>query len=417
MTVKNESALAAQAAGWADGPVAPGFASERRASEADNVVRVKSGLDGVICGSTSISQAVVSEKRLVYRGYPVDELARMCSFEEAVHLLWSGTLPTEAELESFTACERSQRRLSSQLISALALSPRTAHPMDSLRTGVSFLAEEDERICSNEPAQRARQAIALLAKIPTLIAHAYRLRKGMRLVPPDPELGIAANFYHMCFDKLPHPTIARALDGSLTLYAEHGFNASTYSARVVVSSLSDMYAGVVAGIGSLKGPLHGGANEQVMRMLLEIGSADRAGAWLMNALLQKRKIMGFGHRVYRHGDSRVPTMSSFRDELAHLTGDSTWVDISKILQDVMLEGKKLHPNLDFPASPAYYMMGFEIDLFTPIFVMARIAGWAAHIMEQLADNRLVRPLCDYVGPAIRKVVPLAERACRVEAAS
>jgi 2-methylcitrate synthase len=380
------------------------------------VVRATSGLDGVVCGSTAISQAIVDEKKLVYRGYAVEELARRCSFEETVHLLWYGELPTESELRSFLWRERAQRQLSPQLISALTLSPRSAHPMDTLRTGVSFLAEEDERASRNDPAESARKAMALLAKVPTLIAYAHRLRNGLRLVPPDAGLGLAANFYHMCFDKLPHSGISRALDGSLTLYAEHGFNASTFSARVVVSSLSDMYAGVVAGIGSLKGPLHGGANEQVMRMFKEIGAAHRARTWLLDALAQKQKIMGFGHRLYRHGDSRVPTMSAFRDQLAATIGDTTWTDIARVLEDTMLVEKNLFPNLDFPASPAYYMMGFPIELFTPIFVMARIAGWAAHIMEQLANNRLVRPLCDYVGPGNREFICLGERIECIDAA-
>jgi 2-methylcitrate synthase len=384
--------------------------------KSDEPFRARPGLDGVIVGATAISHTIVNEKRLIYRGYSVDELAQHCSFEETVYLLWNGALPTAGELRSFCEEERAQRQLSAQLVSTLAMSPRRAHPMDSLRTGVSFLAEEDDRASRNEASESARKAMSLLAKIPTLIAYGYRLRNGLRLVPPDPSLGMAANFYRMCFDKLPHADVARALDGSLTLYAEHGYNASTFSARVVVSSLSDMYAGVVAGIGSLKGPLHGGANEQVMRMFKEIGSPDRARAWVLNALAQKRKIMGFGHRLYRYGDSRVPTMSAFRDQLAAVTEDTTWIDIARILEDTMLAEKNIFPNLDFPASPTYYMMGFEIDLFTPIFVIARISGWAAHIMEQLADNRLVRPLCEYVGASARDVIPLADRNESIEAA-
>jgi 2-methylcitrate synthase len=217
------------------------------------------------------------------------------------------------------------------------------------------------------------------------------------------------NFFHMVFGKVPAPEVVKAFEVSLVLYAEHGFNASTFTARTVVSSLSDIYSGVVGGIASLKGALHGGANEAVMHMLLEIGEPARAREWMLTALREKRVVMGFGHRVYKNGDSRVPTMKKYARKISEFTGQSKWLDMQDILEGVMLEQKKIHPNLDFPSGPAYYMMGFDIDMFTPFFVMARITGWTAHIMEQLANNRLIRPLSKYTGPGERHVVPLGQR--------
>lgn len=372
-------------------------------------IRAPRGLEKIIFGQTGISNVIPDRRMLLYRGYSVPELVDACSFEEIAYLLWNGELPTPTQLGRFGEEERELRALPGRVVDMLQGFPASAHPMDALRTGVSHLGMEDARAHERRPGDDERRSLSLLARIPTLIAYSYRLRKGLELIPPDRRLGFAANFYQMCFGKAPPDRIARMLDGSLILYAEHGFNASTFTARVVVSSLSDLYSGVVAGIGSLKGNLHGGANEQVMRMFLEIGSPAHVEEWLRETLQRGRKIMGFGHRLYRQGDSRVPTMSRFRDELAELVGDDRWVAISRALAQAMAERKGIHPNLDFPASPTYYMMGFDIDMFTPIFVMARISGWAAHIMEQLADNRLVRPEGEYVGPGERRVVPLAHR--------
>ncbi|HKI69272.1 MAG TPA: citrate/2-methylcitrate synthase, partial [Verrucomicrobiae bacterium] len=238
----------------------------------------------------------------------------------------------------------------------------------------------------------------------------YRFRKGQEFIPPHSDPVFVENFFHMVFGKVPAPEVAKAFEVSLVLYAEHGFNASTFTTRVVVSSLSDIYSGVVGGIASLKGPLHGGANEAVMQMLLEIGEPARAKDWMLAALRDKRKVMGFGHRVYKHGDSRVPTMKKYARKVAGFTGNTKWLDIEDILEGVMIGQKNIYPNLDFPSGPAYYMMGFDIDMFTPFFVMARITGWTAHIMEQLANNRLIRPLSEYNGPGKRSVVPLKQRA-------
>ncbi|MEQ8836024.1 MAG: citrate/2-methylcitrate synthase, partial [Lacipirellulaceae bacterium] len=278
-----------------------------------------------------------------------------------------------------------------------------------VRTGVSYLGMEPDFAGADTPESAIRKGIGLIAKIPSIIATAQRVRRNQEPIAPRDDLSIAANFFHMCQGEVPEPELVKAFDGAMTLYAEHGFNASTFTARVIVSTLSDLCGAVSGAIAALKGSLHGGANEAVMHLLEEIVSEERALPWLEEALASKRKIMGFGHRVYRNGDSRVPTMSKYRDQLAELKGGQKWLEISRILETEMVARKNIHPNLDFPAGPAYYLMGFEIDLFTPIFVMARVAGWTAHVAEQLTENRLVRPLADYVGAEPRSVVEIGAR--------
>ena len=367
------------------------------------------GLDGVVVDTTSISKVMPEINSLVYRGYPVQELAEHCSFEEVAWLIWHGELPDAKQLAEFQASGRSQREISADLVAVIQKSPRTAHPMDVLRTAVSFLGSEDPDLSKSDPATNLKRSVSLMAKIPTMIAAFYRFRKGQEFILPRSDLGFAANFFHMIFGKVPAPEVLKAFEVSLILYAEHGFNASTFTARVVVSTMADIYSGVVGGIASLKGPLHGGANEAVMHMLLEIGEPSHAEAWMVAALREKRVVMGFGHRVYKNGDSRVPTMTKYMRQMADFTGNQKWLEISDILAAVMVEQKKIHPNLDFPSGPAYYMMGFDIDMFTPFFVMARVTGWTAHIMEQQANNRLIRPLSKYTGAGERRVVPLAQR--------
>lgn len=375
-----------------------------------DVLRPKKGLEGVVFDQSAISKAMPEEKKLIYRGYPVHELATMCRFEEVAYLLLHDDLPNQMQLEKFVDAERSQREISPSLVASLKLYPKTGHSMDRLRTAISFLGLEEQFIGATlERDVLYPQAVALLAKTATIVAYDYRIRNGLDLIAPRADLGYAENFFHMCFGNVPSSEIVKAFDASLTLYAEHGFNASTFTARVIVSSLSDLIAGVTGGIGSLKGPLHGGANEAVVHMLLEVGSIDDAERWVLDALQQKKKIMGFGHRLYRFGDSRVPTMTYYRDEVARLSGDNKLGAVAKKVEEVMIREKKIYPNLDFPAGPTYYMMGFEIPLFTPIFVMARVVGWSAHVMEQLADNRLVRPLSEYSGAGDRAVVALASR--------
>ena len=368
------------------------------------------GLDGVVVDTSSISKVMPEINSLVYRGYPVQELAEHCRFEEVAWLIWHGELPTAKQLTAFMDLGRNQRGISKDLLSVIQKSPRTAHPMDVLRTAVSFLGMEDSEMDRTDAATNLKRSVNLMAKIPTMLAAFYRLRKGQEFIPPRNDLGFVENFFHMVFGKVPAPQVAKAFEVSLVLYAEHGFNASTFTARTVVSSMSDIYSGVVGGIASLKGALHGGANEAVMHMLLEIGEPARAKEWMLKALREHRVVMGFGHRVYKNGDSRVPTMKKYARKMAEFTGQSKWLDTEDILEAVMLEQKHIHPNLDFPSGPAYYMMGFDIDMFTPFFVMARITGWTAHIMEQQANNRLIRPLSKYTGPGERHVVPISQRA-------
>ncbi len=362
------------------------------------------GLAGVVTDETAISKVMPESNSLTYRGYRVQDLSEHCSFEEVAYLLAHDDLPDQEALTQFKNTERKYRNLSDALRSAIKLFPKGAHPMDTLRTGVSFLGMEDERIWDDSAETNMDKFIGLLARIPGIIAASYRHEKGLPYIAPDSKLGMSENFFHMCFGKVPAPEVVKAFDVSLILYAEHSFNASTFATRVITSTTSDMYSAVVGGIGALKGPLHGGANEQVMHMLKEINDPNIARAWMLDALAQKKKIMGFGHRVYRNGDSRVPTMKKYTEKMAKFTGAEKWLEIANILEDTMVTEKNIYPNLDFPAGPAYYMMGFEIEMFTPIFVMSRITGWCAHIMEQRANNRLIRPLSDYIGSPERDVV-------------
>jgi 2-methylcitrate synthase len=366
-------------------------------------MNVKKGLEGAVIDTSSVSKVNPDTNSLIYRGYPVQDLAENCSFEEVAFLLYKSELPSAQELKEFQTLERSYRDVSKNNLEVIRLLPKKSHPMDSIRTGVSFLGCEDERVWDSSPSTNFDKAVRLLAKIPTLIAADYRFKKGLDFTPPRKDLSITENFFNMCFGKVPDAQTVKAFDVSLILYAEHSFNASTFTTRVVTSTESDIFSATVAGIGALKGPLHGGANEQVMHMMIEISDPAKAEKWMLDALAAKKKVMGFGHRVYKSGDSRVPTMKKYAQKMADLKGEQKWMQIYETLEKVMLEKKKIYPNLDFPAGPAYYMMGFEIDFFTPIFVMARTTGWSAHIMEQAASNRIIRPLSEYVGKAQRSV--------------
>lgn len=370
---------------------------------------IKKGLDGVVVDETSISKVMPDINSLVYRGYPVQDLAENCRFEEVAYLLLNDDLPSKDKLKQFEAQERGRREISANLTDVIKKFHPKCHPMDSIRTAVSFLGAEDSQHWDHEEGQKQARALDLLAKIPTMIAADMRVKKGKNIIPPDKNLPFSENFFHMCFGEVPSEEVVKAFDVSLILYAEHSFNASTFASRVITSTTSDLYSAVVGGIGALKGPLHGGANEQVMHMMLEVGDPDKAKEWMLKALQDKRKIMGFGHRVYKNGDSRVPTMKKYAQKMADVTGGQKWMKMYDALAETMLEQKNIHPNLDFPAGPAYHMMGFDIDFFTPIFVMSRITGWSAHIIEQSKANRLIRPLSAYIGKSERKVNPLSAR--------
>lgn len=372
-------------------------------------IKAPKGLAGVIVDETKVSKVMPEINSLVYRGYPVQELAEQCSFEEVAYLLVHEDLPTQSQLNDFAAKEKKYRALSEQLQQVIALFPADAHPMDKVRTGISYFGMEDKLIWENDPQTNRDKFMLLLAKIPTIIAYAYRQEKGQKPIPPSDTLSFSENFFYMCFGKVPAQEVVKAFDVSMILYAEHSFNASTFTTRVITSTLSDLYSAVVGGVGALKGPLHGGANEQVMHTMLEIEEPGKAKQWMLNALQEKRKIMGFGHRVYTNGDSRVPTMKKYMQQMARATKGEKWVEMYEILEQTMVEKKGIYPNLDFPTGPAYYMMGFDIKWFTPLFVMSRIAGWSAHIIEQAGDNRLIRPLSEYTGVAQRSPTPLANR--------
>ncbi len=361
------------------------------------------GLAGVIEDTTSISRVNPDTNSLIYRGYPVQELAASRSFLDVVHLIWHGELPTPPQLSDFVAAEREAREITPMLRSSISALPDDCHPMDVLRTAVSILGAQDPAESDDAPEGHAATSLRLLAKLPTVVAIDHRRRHGLDPIDPDPALSYSANFFHMCFGAVPAEKVVRAFEVSMILYAEHGFNASTFTARVVTSTRSDLYSAVVAAIGALKGPLHGGANEAVLHTLQEIGTAANVPAWLDQALADQRKIMGFGHRVYRHGDSRVPTMLH---QLEALSADGTAADLMgtyRALEGAMLERKNIYPNVDYPSGLAYHLMGFDTAAFTPLFVMSRVTGWTAHIAEQAAHNRIIRPLSTYIGPAQRSV--------------
>jgi 2-methylcitrate synthase len=368
---------------------------------------IHKGLAGVVVDTTAISKVNPETNSLLYRGYPVQELAEKCSFEEVAYLLWHGELPTPGELEVFQTLERSLRPLDARTKRIIDELPLTAHPMDVVRTAVSAIGAADPTLTQPDgiadPALNQGRAVYLLAQLPSIVAYDQRRRRGEHLIEPRDDLGFSANFLHMTFGDVPDLVVVNAFDVSMILYAEHSFNASTFTARVVTSTLADLYSGVTAAIGALKGPLHGGANEAVMHVFDEIGTADKAEAWLDAALAEKRKIMGFGHRVYKNGDSRVPTMKTALDSLVLEYDRPDLGELYDALERAMGERKNIKPNLDYPSGPAYHLMGFDTETFTPLFVASRITGWTAHIMEQFSSNALIRPLSLYNGPDERHI--------------
>jgi 2-methylcitrate synthase len=373
---------------------------------------IHKGLAGVVVDTTAISAISDETSSLLYRGYPAHELATHCSFEEVAYLLWYGELPTDEQLAAFETLERSLRPLDPVVKRVIDELPPSAHPMDVLRTAVSVIgardtglhAEQAGDVDSGDAAQLSHyRAIALFAQLPAIVAYDQRRRRGQHAVAPRDDLGYSANFLHMTFGEVPDLVVVNAFDVSMIMYAEHSFNASTFAARVITSTLSDLYSAVVGAIGALKGPLHGGANEAVMHHFAEIGSADRVDEWLQNALAKKQKIMGFGHRVYKNGDSRVPTMKAALDTLLAEYNRPDLGELYDRLEAAVAETKHIKPNLDYPSGPAYHLMGFDTLTFTPLFAASRVVGWTAHIMEQLEQNSLIRPLSEYVGPAERAV--------------
>lgn len=373
---------------------------------------VKYGLAGVVADDTAVSKVMPETNSLTYRGYAVQDLATKCRWEEVAYLIWNKELPTKAQLDAFNAAEKRERGISADMLKLIRMMNPKAHPMDTLRTAISFMGQADDTAEDSSPKGLYEKSVRMFAQIPELVAADFRVRSGKEPIAATKDLGFCENFFNMCFGKVPEPEIVKCFDISMTLYAEHSFNASTFTARTIASSLSDIYSAVTGGVGSLKGPLHGGANEAVMHMLKEVGSAKNAEKWMLDALASKRNIMGFGHRVYKRGDSRVPTMTDAFKKMVDVIGTveaREYWEMSRILDATMVREKNIYPNLDFPTGPAYYLMGFEIPIFTPIFVISRITGWTAHVMEQRAANKLVRPLSNYVGVAQRDVVPIERR--------
>ena len=370
---------------------------------------IKKGLLGIVVDETTVSQVMPEINSLTYRGYTVQELCDKCSFDEVAYLILKAELPNKKQLKKFIKEERSSRKLSVQILKDIQKMPKKAHPMDVIRTAVSLMALEDKDTKNNSPEANMRKAIRIFAKTPTAIAAFFRSRKGKKLIPPKKNLSFSENFFHMCFGKVPNKEIVKAFDVSLILYAEHSFNVSTFTARTITSSLSDIHGAIVGAIASLKGPLHGGANEEVMHMISKINSPENAKKWINRALDNKEVVMGFGHRVYKSGDSRVPTMKKYFMKVSKIKKDKKFYKIYDIVERVMIERKNIHPNLDYPTGPTYHLMGFDTDFFTPIFVISRITGWSAHIMEQHASNKLIRPLSKYKGEKHRKVKLLNHR--------
>ena len=367
------------------------------------MTEIHKGLAGVVVDTTAVSSVNPETNSLLYRGYPVQELAANCTFEEVAYLLWHGELPTAAQLAEFESLERSLRELDPVVKTVIDELPTTAHPMDVVRTAVSVMGARDPDAGDSSRFSNLEKSLRLFAQLPAVVAYDQRRRRGEELVEPRADLGYSANFLHMTFGEVPELAVVEAFDVSMILYAEHSFNASTFTARVVTSTLSDLYSAVTAAVGALKGALHGGANEAVMVAFDEIGSAEKAGAWLDDALANKRKIMGFGHRVYKKGDSRVPTMKAALDTLVAHYDRSDLGELYDALEAAMTERKGILPNLDYPSGPAYHLMGFDTLTFTPLFFAARVTGWTAHVMEQLEANSLIRPLSVYNGPDERHV--------------
>ena len=370
---------------------------------------IKKGLAGVVVDYTAVSKVNPETNSLLYRGYPVQELAATQPFEAVAYLLWNGELPTEQQLAELRAEERRHRALADNVKAAIDLLPLDAHPMDEVRTAVSLIGASDTGgsgsvlDAAGSPEENLARSVRLYAALPAIVAYGQRRRRGEEVVPPRDDLDYAANFLWMTFGEEAHPVVVDAFNRSMILYAEHSFNASTFTARVVTSTLSDLYSAVVGAIGALKGPLHGGANEAVLHIFDEIGSASNVVPWLDAALASKRKIMGFGHRVYKRGDSRVPTMKAALDTLVAHYDRPDVAALYDALESEFVARKGIYPNLDYPSGPAYNLIGFDTLTFTPLFIAARITGWTAHIIEQQASNALIRPLSAYNGPDERHV--------------
>jgi len=366
------------------------------------------GLEGVIAGVSSICN-VDPDSGLYYRGYDVHDLAKHSNFEETAYLVLHGKLPSKIQLEDFDRQLKMQRELPADVVNVLRAFPKKAHPMDAMRAGILALGSLDAEQNDTSHTANVKKSIRLIARTGTIVAAGYRLSKGQDPITPRNDLDHSHNFLYMLTGKVPDAFVARAFEVTLICYMEHEFNASTFSARVTAATLSDMYAAITTALGTLKGKLHGGANEEAMRMLIEIGSPAKAEMWVRERLARKEKIMGFGHRVYKHGDSRVDIVRDYARQLGDRLKQPQWYQMSDIIERLMKEEKNQFPNVDFPSAPVYYLMGLPIELYTPIFAVSRVVGWCAHVIEQQDANRLIRPRSHYSGEQGLKYVAIQQR--------
>jgi len=371
--------------------------------------RLIRGLEGVVAAETKLCDLDGAHGRLAYRGYDIDDLARHASFEEVCHLLWYGELPSKGQIDKLTVALVAARAIPEPLVEAFRVMPKDTDPNRPLQAAVAMLGMFDPDTNDNSHAANVRKAIRLTSQMATAVCAHHRVRSGQSPVPPAPDLGHAANFLYMLTGKRPTAVTTKAFDASLTLYAEHELNASTFTTRVITSTNSDMHSAVAGGVGALKGPLHGGAGEAVMRTLMEIGEPANVDQFAERALAEKRRLMGFGHRVYTAGDPRAAILKGMAEEACRQSGQFKWYEIAVKLYEKIHAAKKLIPNVDFYSAPLFYSLGIPVDDFTPTIAASRIAGWTANIIEQTDDNRLIRPRGDYVGPARRAYVPLEKR--------
>ncbi len=373
------------------------------------MAEVKAGLQDVVIANSDICSIDGERGKLLYRGYDIHDLAEHSTFEEVVYLLWHGRLPNRAELDDLEKQFAGNRRVLPEVIDLLKRLPPAQHPMETLRTMVSALSLYDPESEDMSAEANRRKALRLTAQMGTIVAAYGRVREGKVPVAPDPKLGHAANFLYMLEGKQPNPADARWFDIALILHADHSFNASTFAARVTASTLSDLHSAITSAIGTLKGPLHGGANEQVMKMLLEIGTEERVESHVHELLAQHKKVMGFGHRVYHTEDPRATVLRKMSEALGRQTGQLKWFEMSKKIEDLMIREKKINANVDFYSASAYYVLDIPTDLYPLVFAVSRISGWSAHVLEQYANNKLIRPLAEYTGPTGLKYIPIAER--------
>ncbi|MGM7682099.1 citrate synthase [Cytobacillus sp. Hm23] len=369
---------------------------------------VTRGLEGIVATTSSISSII--DDTLTYAGFDIDDLAENASFEEVIYLLWNRKLPNKNELEQLTNELAENASIPQEIIDHFNMYPiNEVHPMAALRSAISLLGLYDTEADKMDEEANYRKAIRLQAKIPTIVTSFSRIRKGLEPISPRTDLGFAANFLYMLTGEEPSDIAIEAFNKALVLHADHELNASTFTGRVCVATLSDVYSGITAAIGALKGPLHGGANEAVMKMLTEIGSVENVDSYIQNKFEQKEKIMGFGHRVYRKGDPRAKHLKEMSEKLTRITGETKWFEMSVKIEDLVTSEKPLPPNVDFYSASVYHSLGIDHDIFTPIFAVSRISGWLAHILEQYENNRLIRPRAEYTGPSKQVYIPMEQR--------